>query len=77
MMEEVEDESNTTIKTCVISNLHESMNDWVILCRVNYINKVECSNGLFANNFMIEDEEGDEIKCCYFENPLDEEKKKL
>lgn len=48
------------------------MSDWVILCRVNYINKVECQNGLYANNFMIEDEEGDEIKCCYFENPLDE-----
>ena len=32
------------------------MSDWVILCRVNYINKVECQNGLYANNFMIEDE---------------------
>ena len=26
---------------------------------------------------MLSDEEGDEIKCVYFENPLDDEKDKL
>ena len=61
----------------MISDLYERRAGWVLLCRVNYINKVECANGLFANNFMLSDEEGDEIKCVYFENPLDDEKDKL
>jgi len=43
------------------------------MCRINYLNKVECRDGLFAKNFMLTDERGDEIKCVYFENPLDDE----
>lgn len=46
------------IKNCLIEDLYEKKSNWVILCRINYLNKVECNNGLTANNFMLADEKG-------------------
>ena len=63
---EIDGDSDNILKNSLISELYERRAGWVILCRVNYINKVECQNGLYANNFMLSDEEGDEIKCVYF-----------
>lgn len=51
--------------------MYERKTEWVILCRINYLNMVECKNELNATNFMLNDELGNEIKCVYFENPLE------
>jgi hypothetical protein len=53
-------------KTCEISDLYERSTGWVLLCRVNYMSIVECQNGLFAVNFIMCDECGNEMKCVYF-----------
>ena len=63
---EIDGDSENILKNSLISDLYERRAGWVLLCRVNYTNKVECATGLFANNFMLSDEEGDEIKCVYF-----------
>jgi hypothetical protein len=60
-------------QTCYIRDLFEFKTDWSIVCRVNYLNKVECNTGNTAYNFMLSDKFGDEIKCVYFERPFDEE----
>lgn len=58
--------SREIYKTCEIRDLYERSSGWVILCRVNYMNIVECQNGLFAANFIISDQAGSEMKCVYF-----------
>jgi hypothetical protein len=58
---------------CYIRDLYEFKTDWSIVCRVNYLNKVECNTGNIAYNFMLSDKFDDEIKCVYFERPFDEE----
>lgn len=52
---EIDADSDSILKNSLISDLYERRSGWVILCRVNYINRVECSSGLFANNFMLSD----------------------
>ena len=58
------------VKTGVLSDLYERATGWVILGRVNYMSSVECQNGLFAANFILADETGNEMKCVYFVGDL-------
>ena len=65
------------VKTGVLLDLYERATGWVILGRVNYMSIVECQNGLFAANFILADETGNEMKCVYFVGDLEQVRQNL
>ncbi len=47
------------IENSYIRDLFERHIGWVLLCRVNYRSLARCENGIYAVNFVIQDQSAD------------------